>query len=98
MTNAYARNDSAGGALTSLDRGGIGQSSPKVAVLVPCHNEERTVGDVVRQFRAQLPFASVYVFDNNSSDQTVERAREAGAIVVYERRQGKGYVTQAMFR
>ena len=69
-----------------------------VAVLVPCYNEERTVGDVVKQFRAQLPFASIYVFDNNSSDQTAHRAKEAGAIVVCERRQGKGYVTQAMFR
>lgn len=69
-----------------------------VAVLIPCYNEERTIGDVVNQFRAQLPEASIYVFDNNSSDQTASRAQAAGAQVYYERRQGKGYVTQAMFR
>lgn len=74
------------------------KARPRVAVLIPCYNEERTVADVVRQFRAQLPDAAIYVFDNNSSDQTADRARSAGAIVVYERRQGKGYVTQAMFR
>ena len=70
----------------------------RVAVLIPCYNEERTIGDVVNQFRAQLPAASIYVFDNNSSDQTAARAQAAGAQVYYERRQGKGYVTQAMFR
>jgi glycosyltransferase involved in cell wall biosynthesis len=70
----------------------------RIAILIPCYNEERTIGDVVHQFRAQLPAASIYVFDNNSSDQTAERAQAAGAQVSYERRQGKGYVTQAMFR
>lgn len=70
----------------------------RVAVLIPCYNEERTIGDVVKQFQAQLPAASIYVFDNNSSDQTAARAEAAGAQVFYERRQGKGYVTQAMFR
>lgn len=70
----------------------------RVAVLIPCYNEERTIGDVVIQFRAQLPSASIYVFDNNSSDQTVARAQAAGAQVFHERRQGKGYVTQSMFR
>jgi glycosyltransferase involved in cell wall biosynthesis len=69
----------------------------RVAVLIPCYNEERTIGKVVDQFRAQLPAASIYVFDNNSSDQTVARAQAAGAEVRHERRQGKGYVTQAMF-
>jgi glycosyltransferase involved in cell wall biosynthesis len=68
-----------------------------VAVLIPCYNEELTVGTVVRQFRAILPDADVYVFDNNSADRTIEEARAAGAIVVREGRQGKGYVVQSMF-
>src|SRR5262249_13779709 len=69
-----------------------------IAVLIPCYNEEPTIAEVVRQFRAELPAADIYVFDNNSSDRTVECALEAGAIVFHERRQGKGYVVQAMFR
>jgi glycosyltransferase involved in cell wall biosynthesis len=71
---------------------------PVIALLIPCYNEELTVADVVRQFRAQLPEADIYVFDNNSNDRTVECARAAGAQVFYERRQGKGYVVQSMFR
>jgi len=71
---------------------------PMIAVLIPCYNEELTVGDVVRQFRTQLPDAVIYVFDNNSSDRTAEEARQAGAVVVRERRQGKGYVVQSMFQ
>jgi hypothetical protein len=71
---------------------------PSIAVLIPCYNEELTVGDVVRQFRAQLPDAVVYVFDNNSSDRTADEARRAGATVVRETRQGKGYVVQSMFQ
>jgi glycosyltransferase involved in cell wall biosynthesis len=74
------------------------QSKPRIAILVPCYNEELTIGQVVRDFRAQLPDADIYVFDNNSADRTVEVAREAGARVAFERRQGKGYVLQAMFR
>jgi glycosyltransferase involved in cell wall biosynthesis len=70
----------------------------KVAILIPCYNEARTVGGVVKEFQSQLPHASIYVFDNNSSDQTVERAREAGAAVFHENRQGKGFVVQSMFR
>ena len=70
----------------------------RVAVLIPCYNEESTVGQVVRQFRDQLPGASIYVFDNNSSDQTAACARQAGATVLSEMRQGKGFVTQSMFR
>jgi len=72
--------------------------SPRVAVLIPCYNEELTVGEVVRSFRRELPGAKIYVFDNNSIDKTIDRAREAGAIVKFERRQGKGYVVQTMFR
>lgn len=71
---------------------------PSVAVLIPCYNEEQTIAEVVRQFRAQLPEALIYVFDNNSSDRTSDEARLAGAIVVHEGRQGKGYVIQSMFR
>ena len=71
--------------------------SPRVAVLVPCYNEEAAIGKVVRDFRAALPDATVYVYDNNSRDKTVERAREAGAIVRTEQRQGKGNVVRRMF-
>ncbi len=70
---------------------------PRIAVLIPCYNEQLTIADVVRQFRAQLPDAAIYVFDNNSSDRTAEEARQAGAIIRRERRQGKGYVVQSMF-
>lgn len=70
----------------------------RIAILIPCYNEELTVADVVRQFRAALPYADIYVFDNNSTDRTAEIARQAGAIVRYERRRGKGYVVQSMFR
>ena len=72
--------------------------NPKIAILIPCYNEELTVGQVVRDFRKQLPDADIYVFDNNSSDRTVEVARDAGARIAFEPRQGKGYVVQAMFR
>jgi glycosyltransferase involved in cell wall biosynthesis len=69
-----------------------------VAVLIPCYNEEQTVGRVVARFREELPRARIYVFDNNSTDRTADEARSAGAIVFTERRQGKGYVVQSMFR
>jgi glycosyltransferase involved in cell wall biosynthesis len=72
--------------------------NPKIAILIPCYNEELTVGQVVREFRQQLPSANIYVFDNNSSDRTVEVATEAGAKIAFEPRQGKGYVVQTMFR
>jgi glycosyltransferase involved in cell wall biosynthesis len=68
-----------------------------VAVLIPCHNEELTIADVVRDFRNALPHCTVYVFDNNSTDHTVERAREAGAVVCRESLQGKGNVVRRMF-
>ena len=68
-----------------------------VAVLVPCHNEERSVARVVHDFRAVLPTADIYVYDNRSSDQTAERAREAGAIVRSVSRRGKGSVVRRMF-
>jgi glycosyltransferase involved in cell wall biosynthesis len=72
-------------------------AEPRIAVLIPCYNEELTVAGVVENFRRELPAADIYVFDNNSSDRTVDCAREAGAKVYYERRQGKGYVVQSMF-
>src|SRR5579862_9172183 len=70
---------------------------PRIAILIPCYNEELTIAKVVRDFRAEVPDAEIYVFDNNSTDRTVEEAREAGAHIGYERRQGKGFVVQAMF-
>jgi glycosyltransferase involved in cell wall biosynthesis len=79
-------------------RAAAGAHAPRVAVLIPCYNEELTVAQVVREFRAELPDADIYVFDNNSTDRTVEEARAAGAIVHFERRQGKGFVVQSMFR
>lgn len=72
--------------------------APRVAILVPCHNEAPTIGAVVRDFLATLPSAVVYVFDNNSTDATAEEAAHAGAVVRHVRRRGKGYVVQAMFR
>ena len=77
---------------------GEGPRHPAVAVLIPCYNEELTVAEVVRRFREQLPGAVVYVFDNNSTDRTVEEAHRAGAVVYGEPRQGKGFVVQSMFR
>jgi len=71
---------------------------PKIGILIPCYNEELTVAHVVEQFRAELPGAEIYVFDNNSADRTVEEARKARAVVFHERRQGKGYVVQTMFQ
>jgi glycosyltransferase involved in cell wall biosynthesis len=69
----------------------------KVAVLLPCLDEEAAIGQVVRDFRAALPGASVYVYDNGSTDRTVEVAREAGAIVRREPLKGKGNVVRRMF-
>ena len=70
----------------------------KTAVLVPCYNEAKTIAKVVKDFKAVLPDADIYVYDNNSTDHTDEIARAAGAIVRYEHRQGKGNVIRTMFR
>ena len=70
----------------------------EVAVLLPCRDEAATIGRVVRDFRAVLPHASIYVFDNNSDDETASMARQAGAIVRAEARAGKGHVVRRMFR
>lgn len=70
----------------------------KIAVLIPCYNEEKTIGKVVTDVRNALPEATVYVYNNNSTDQTVRLAREAGAVVRQEYAQGKGNVIRRMFR
>ena len=70
----------------------------KVAILIPCFNEEKTIESVVQDFRSQLPDADIYVFDNNSTDNTADVARKSGAIVEYEKQQGKGNVVRSMFR
>lgn len=70
----------------------------KIAVLIPCYNEEKTIQKVVTDFKRELPEAKIYVYDNNSSDRTVELAKKAGAVVKYETKQGKGNVIRTMFR
>lgn len=70
----------------------------KIAILVPCYNEEQTIQKVVIDFKKELPSADVYVYDNNSKDKTAELAKKAGAIVVPEYKQGKGNVVRSMFR
>lgn len=70
----------------------------KIAVLIPCYNESLTIEKVVNDYKKILPEADIYVYDNNSTDDTDEIAKKAGAIVKYERRQGKGNVIRAMFR
>lgn len=70
----------------------------KIAVLIPCYNEEKTIEKVVTDARNALPEAVVYVYDNNSKDRTVELASRAGAVIRYERKQGKGNVIRRMFR
>lgn len=70
---------------------------PRLAVLIPCYNEESTIATVVGDFRLALPTATIYVYDNNSTDRTIEEARRAGAVVRSEYRQGKGQVVRRMF-
>ena len=69
----------------------------KVAVLVPCYNEAVAIAEVVKGFREALPAAAIFVFDNNSTDNTAQAARDAGADVFEERHQGKGFVVRRMF-
>lgn len=69
-----------------------------IAVLIPCYNEEKTIGKVIADVKANIPEAVIYVYDNNSTDKTSEIAREAGAIVRKEHLQGKGNVIRRMFR
>lgn len=70
----------------------------KIAVLIPCYNEEQTVEKVVADFKKELPDADIFVYDNNSKDKTAELAVKAGAILKHEYRQGKGNVVRSMFR
>ena len=74
------------------------KDSKKIAVLIPCYNESKTIEKVVKDYKEVLPEADIYVYDNNSSDGTDEIARKAGAIVKYEYRQGKGNVIRSMFK
>jgi glycosyltransferase involved in cell wall biosynthesis len=83
--------------MTDNDKGSGARKPPRVAVLVPCFNEEAAIAKVVGDFRAALPAAAVYVYDNNSSDRTIAVARAAGAVVRRETRQGKGHVVRRMF-
>lgn len=69
----------------------------RVAVLIPCHNEENAIGNVVQDFRTSLPSAVIYVYDNNSVDRTAEIAANSGALVRHEKQQGKGHVVRRMF-
>ena len=71
---------------------------PKIAVLIPCYNEAQTIEKVIKDFSTTLPSADIYVYDNNSSDNTDKIALDCGAIVQYEYRQGKGNVIRSMFR
>lgn len=70
----------------------------KIAVLIPCYNEEKTIEKVVRDWKKELPEAVIYVYDNNSKDRTVELAEKTGAVVRHEYAQGKGNVIRRMFR
>ena len=70
---------------------------PRIAVLIPCHNEEVAIASVISDFRRELPGAKIYVYDNNSTDDTIEVARRSGAIVATETLQGKGHVVRRMF-
>ncbi len=72
-------------------------AGPRIAVLIPCYNEELTIGNVVQAFRAELPGATVYVYDNNSTDRTIAIATAAGAVCRTESQQGKGNVVRRMF-
>jgi glycosyltransferase involved in cell wall biosynthesis len=74
-----------------------GIDGARIAVLIPCFNEEKTIGNVVRDFRVALPGAAIFVYDNNSTDRTADVADAAGAIVRHESMQGKGYVVRRMF-
>ncbi len=70
---------------------------PKIAVILPCYNEEQAIEQVVKSFQATLPNSFIYVYDNNSTDKTIEKAKQAGAIVRLESHQGKGYVIKRAF-
>lgn len=74
------------------------ESNKKIAVLIPCYNESKTIAKVIKDYKKELPNADIYVYDNNSSDNTDKIAKKAGAIVRYEYKQGKGNVIRSMFK
>ena len=74
------------------------KKAQKIAVLIPCYNEEKTISKVVKDFKKEAPEADIFVYDNNSTDNTAKLASSAGAIVIKEKRQGKGNVVRSMFR
>lgn len=82
---------------SSRDEPGTVGEAPRIAVVIPCYNEETTIAKVVSGFRQALPEAQIHVYDNNSRDNTVAAARDAGAIIGFETRQGKGNVVKRMF-
>ena len=74
------------------------QKNPRIAVIIPCYNEEAAIARVITDFKLELPDAEIHVFDNNSTDKSVELSRKSGAIVSFEKRQGKGNVVRSMFQ
>jgi glycosyltransferase involved in cell wall biosynthesis len=78
-------------------RFGMSPNAPRIAVLLPCYNEATAIAQTIADFRAALPTATIYVYDNNSRDETAVVATAAGAIVRTERMQGKGHVVRRMF-
>ena len=73
------------------------KNDTKIVILIPCFNEETTIGKVIHDFQMEIPEAEIIVFDNNSTDKTEKIAKKSGAIVFEETRQGKGYVVASMF-
>lgn len=97
-SNRELNNNRSRGAVDSVENSLTNTRRTRIAVLIPCYNEELTVGQVVLDFKSHLPEAEIFVYDNNSTDKTSEAARLAGAVVRTENRQGKGFVVQRMFR
>src|SRR5437667_10011178 len=76
----------------------VSNAAPEIAILIPCFNEELTIGDVIEQLRRELLRARFYVFDNNSTDRTAERARETGGILLRQTGRDEGDVVQGVLR
>ena len=93
----FARSEFAKSEFANSEFPQVEAAQPRIAVLVPCFNEEAAVATVVADFKKALPSAAIYVYDNNSSDRTGAVARDAGAIVRSEKRQGKGFVVWCLF-
>lgn len=82
--------------ITNINKGDV--QMDQIAVLIPCYNESKTIAKVICDFKSTLPTATIYVYDNNSTDNTANIAKEAGAVVRHEHKQGKGNVIRRMFR